>query len=164
MKHDKKKNKTQQTNLIAQNRNARFHYELESFFEAGIALEGWEVKSLRQGKAQIADSYVIFKKHEAFLFGSVITPLITASTHKLNDPTRTRKLLLKARELKGIKQYLDQKGFSVVPVKLYWSPKNLIKLEIALAKGKKMHDKRATVKERDEKLQLSRLNQNLRNT
>lgn len=151
------KKKPDNSNTIALNRNARFNYELTTDFEAGLSLEGWEVKSIRQGKAQIAESYVILKRGELFLFGAVITPLISASSHKINDPTRTRKLLLNSKEIKLIQKHIEQKGYAVVPVKMYWSKKNLVKLRIALGRGKSKYDKRTSLKDRDVKGQLARL-------
>lgn len=133
---------------IAQNRKARHDFFVEETFEAAVKLEGWEVKSLRAGKGQIADSYVTFKNGEAFLFGSLIQPLLSASTHVEVDPTRTRKLLLNRRELNKIMVAIEQKGYTCVALSLYWK-KHLIKCSIGLAKGKKNHDKRDTEKARD---------------
>ena len=121
---------------------------VEDRIEAGLALEGWEVKSLRAGKVQLVDSYVLLKNGEAFLFGALITPLPTASTHIHPDPTRTRKLLLHRDELDRLIGAVERKGYSLVPTAMYWK-KGRAKLEIALAKGKKAHDKRAALKERD---------------
>ncbi len=113
-----------------------------------MVLEGWEVKSLRAGLAQLKESYVVLKNGEAFIFGMHISPLLTASTHIHPDPTRTRKLLLNRREINTLIGLVERKGYTVVPLNLIWV-KNRIKLEIALAKGKKQHDKRETDKERD---------------
>lgn len=113
-----------------------------------MQLTGWEVKSLRAGKAQLVDSYVIFKNGEAFLLGALITPLQTASTHFVTDPTRTRKLLLKRREIDKLAAAVAQKGYTCVCTKLYWKD-HLVKAEVCLAKGKADYDKRATEKERD---------------
>lgn len=137
-----------QDNTIAQNKKARFDYHLEEKFEAGLALMGWEVKSLRAGKAQLTDSYVLLKGGEAYLIGSHITPLQTVSTHYVVDPTRTRKLLLKKRELEKLIGGTQQKGYTCVCTALYWKG-HLVKAGIALAKGKQEHDKRETEKERD---------------
>jgi len=134
--------------IIALNKRAKFDFFIEERIEAGIALTGWEVKSLRAGKGQLTDSYVIFKDGEAWLLGSQIQPLATASTHFVTDPTRTRKLLLKQRELYRLREAVEQKGYTVVATALYWK-NHLVKCEIALAKGKKLHDKRDTEKERD---------------
>lgn len=136
------------SNVIVQNKKARHDYFIESTYEAGLELKGWEVKSLRAGKAQLVDSYVIFKNGEAFLLGSLITPLATASTHFVTDPTRTRRLLLKRREIDRLAAQVEQKGYTCVCTKFYWK-KHLIKAEIALAKGKANYDKRQTEKERD---------------
>nr|Q31FR9.1 RecName: Full=SsrA-binding protein; AltName: Full=Small protein B [Hydrogenovibrio crunogenus XCL-2] len=143
-----KKKKQNNPNSIAQNKKARFDYFIEETFEAGLALEGWEVKSLRQGKVQINESYILLKNNEAWLFGALITPLITASTHSNHDPLRLRKLLMHRREIDRLMGLVDQKGFTVVPLGLHWS-KGKVKISIGLAKGKKLHDKRATQKERD---------------
>jgi SsrA-binding protein len=134
--------------VIAENRRARFEYFIEERLEAGLALQGWEVKSLRAGKAQIVESYVYLKDGEAFLFGAHVTPLKTASTHTQNDPTRTRKLLLNRAEIDRLIGAVERKGYTLVPLQLYWS-KGRAKLEIGLAKGKKQHDKRAAEKDRD---------------
>lgn len=141
---------------IALNKKARFDYSIEETLEAGLALEGWEVKSLRNGRAQITESYVHVRDGEAWLLGAQITPLLTASTHIHPDPTRTRKLLLNRRELDRLVGAVERKGYTLVPLNLHWS-KGRVKLDIGLAKGKKMHDKRASVKERDWKRQQGRL-------
>jgi SsrA-binding protein len=133
---------------IAVNRKARFDYFIEERYEAGIALLGWEVKSLRAGKAQIAEAYVYLKDGEAFLFGAHLSPLTSASTHVLADPTRTRKLLLSRRELDHLVGAVERRGYTLVPLELYWK-NGRAKLAIGLAKGKKQHDKRATEKDRD---------------
>ena len=144
-----KQKKSQPTGgTIALNKRAKHEYFVETRFEAGIALAGWEVKSLRAGKAQLVDSYVLLKNGEAYLFGAHFAPLQTASTHVIADPTRTRKLLLHAKELEKIIAGVDQKGYSCVPLALYWK-KHLVKCEIALVKGKKDYDKRASEKDRD---------------
>ncbi len=150
------KKKKPQGNTIALNKKARHDYFIEERFEAGLALAGWEVKALRAGKGQITESYVIFKNGEAWLFGSQIQPLPQASTHFVTDPTRTRKLLLKHRELNKLQEAVEQKGHTVVATALYWKS-HLVKCEIAIAKGKKLHDKRDTEKERDWNLQKQRL-------
>ncbi|EZQ15629.1 SsrA-binding protein SmpB [Pseudomonas sp. G11-1] len=133
---------------IALNKRAKHEYFVEQRFEAGISLAGWEVKSLRAGKAQLVDSYVLLKDGEAYLFGAHITPLQTASTHVIADPIRTRKLLLHTKELDKIISGVEQKGYSCVAMALYWK-KHLVKCEIALVKGKKEYDKRETEKNRD---------------
>lgn len=133
---------------IALNKKAKHEYFVEDRFEAGLVLTGWEVKSLRAGKAQLVDSYILLKDGEAFLLGGHITPLKTASTHVIADPTRTRKLLLNARELDKLITGVQQKGFSCVPLALYWKT-HMVKCEIALVRGKKDFDKRQVEKERD---------------
>lgn len=143
-----KKNKKTSSNTITVNKKARHDYFIEQTFEVGLSLQGWEVKSLRDNKVQIKESYVILKNNELFLFGAHISPLSSASTHVNADPTRTRKLLLHRLEINRIKDKINQKGATVVPLKLYWS-KNKIKLEIGVAKGKKAHDKRQDIKEKD---------------
>ena len=151
------KNKSKSTSgTIAQNKKARHDYTLTDKFEAGIELRGWEVKSLRQGKIQITDTYVILKDGEAFLLGCNITPLLSASTHYVTDPTRTRKLLLHAKELSKLQEAVQQKGYTCVCTALYWK-KHLIKAEICLAKGKQDHDKRETEKNRDWERQKMRI-------
>lgn len=136
------------SNTIAQNKKARFDFHIEDRIEAGVQLQGWEVKSLREGKVQLTDSYVIFKNGEAWLLGAQIQPLLTTSTHFVVDPTRTRKLLLKRKELAALQIATEQKGYTVVATDLYWK-NHLVKCKIGLAKGKQAHDKRATEKERD---------------
>lgn len=133
---------------IAQNRRARFEYFIEDSFEAGIVLLGWEVKSLRVGKAQITEAYVIIKDGEAWLLGGHFNPLLSASTHVVPDPTRTRKLLLSRREIDLLRGKVERAGYTIVPLDLHWSH-GRAKLNIGLAKGKKLHDKRGTEKERD---------------
>lgn len=136
------------SSTIVLNRFARHEYHLEDRFEAGIALEGWEVKSLRAGRIQIKDSYVLLKEGEAFLLGALITPLPTASTHIHPEPGRTRKLLLHRPEIDKLVGAVERKGYTVVPTAMYWK-KGRAKVELALARGKKEHDKRASEKERD---------------
>jgi SsrA-binding protein len=133
---------------IALNKRARHEYFIEENLEAGLALQGWEVKSLRAGKAQITEGYVIVKNGEAWLIGAHVTPLRTTSTHVVADPTRTRKLLLHRRELDRLVGAVERKGHTIVPLKLYWK-NGKVKLEVGLAKGKQQHDKRATEKERE---------------
>jgi len=141
---------------IAQNKRASHDYLLEDRFEAGMVLEGWEVKSLRAGKAQLVDSYVMIRNGEAWLLGANFSPLSSASTHVIADPQRTRKLLLNQRELVKIMAATQQKGYSCVTTKLYWKG-NRVKCEIALGRGKKMHDKRASLKDREWSRQKDRL-------
>lgn len=141
---------------IALNKRARHEYHLEERFEAGLALQGWEVKSLRAGKANITEAHVIIKRGEAFLLGAHFIPLSSASTHVHPDPTRTRKLLLHDYELKGLIGATEQKGYTIVPTALYWK-RGRAKVEIALAKGKKKHDKRRDEKEKDWNRQKQRI-------
>ena len=143
-----KRNKTGGGNTIALNKKARHEFHVEDNFEAGLALEGWEVKSLRAGRAQLQEAYVYIKDAEAWLFGSHITPLPTASTHIKPDATRTRKLLLHKSELNKLIGATERKGYTLVPLALYWK-QGRAKLEIGLAKGKQSHDKRADEKSRD---------------
>ncbi|WP_292999943.1 SsrA-binding protein SmpB [Nevskia sp.] len=133
---------------IAQNRRARFEYFIEDTFEAGIQLLGWEVKSLRVGKAQITEAYVIIKNAEAFLLGAHFTPLLSASTHVVPDATRTRKLLLQRKQINLLMGKVDRAGYTIVPLDLHWT-RGRAKLTVGLAKGKKLHDKRSTEKDRD---------------
>jgi SsrA-binding protein len=133
---------------IAQNKKARFDYFIEESFEAGIALEGWEVKSMRAGKAQLTESYVILRDGEAWLLGAHVTPLGTASTHINPDPTRTRKLLMHRTEIDRLTGLVERRGYALVALELYWK-QGRAKLAVGLAKGKKQHDKRATEKDRD---------------
>ena len=144
---NKKKGQLPPSTIVV-NKRARFEYSIEDHFEAGLVLEGWEVKSLRAGRAQIVDSYVLLKDGEAWLLGAQIVPLPTASTHISPDPTRTRKLLLQRKELHRLIGAVERRGYAVVPVRLYWK-KGRAKVDIALAKGKKAHDKRAAEKDRD---------------
>jgi SsrA-binding protein len=135
-------------NTIALNKKARFDYFIEETIEAGIALEGWEVKSLRAGRAQLKESYVIIKDNQLFLLGAHVSPLPSASTHVHPDPTRTRKLLMHRDEIDRLVGYVERRGYTLVPLSLYWKH-GLAKLKIALAKGKKQHDKRAAIKQRE---------------
>jgi len=143
-----KKKPKKSDNTIARNKRASFDYQLEESFEAGVALSGWEVKSLRMGKVQLTDSYVLLKDGEAFLLGVNITPLDTASTHFVTDPIRTRKLLLHKKQLAKIHAATAQKGKACVCTALYWKG-HLVKAKIALAHGKQTHDKRDTEKDRE---------------
>ncbi|MEZ5566875.1 MAG: SsrA-binding protein SmpB [Halioglobus sp.] len=151
-----KKTANKSDNTIARNKRASFDYQLLETFEAGVALQGWEVKSLRMGKADLGDSYVLIKDGEAWLLGASIQPLDTVSTHFVSDPIRTRKLLLKKRELAKILAATAQKGQTCVCTQLYWKG-HLVKARIALATGKKSHDKRDTEKERDWNRQKQRV-------
>jgi SsrA-binding protein len=155
MATSKKKDKTG-SSTIALNKKSRHDYILGDRFEAGLVLEGWEVKSLRAGRIQLRDSYVIVKDGEAWLLGALITPLPTASTHIHPDPTRTRKLLLHRDELNKLIGAVERKGFALIPTAMFWK-RGRAKLEIALAKGKQAHDKRATERERDWKRDKQRI-------
>jgi SsrA-binding protein len=149
-------NKKQSDSSIALNRKAGFDYFIETQYEAGLVLEGWEVKSLRAGRINLSDAHVIIKYGEAFLLGSQIQPLMTASTHSIPDPTRTRKLLLNKKELSHLIGSVERQGYTIVPLSLYWK-KNKIKIKIALAKGKREHDKRDSVKDREWQRDRSRI-------
>jgi SsrA-binding protein len=150
----KKKQKT--NDAIANNRKATHDFFIEERYEAGMVLQGWEVKSLRAGRVQLDQGYVLLKNGEAWLFGALITPLQTASTHIDPDPQRTRKLLMHQRELNKLIGSVERKGYTLVPLQLYWKD-NRVKLEVGLAKGKKLHDKRDAEKERDWKREKERL-------
>ena len=143
---------------IAENRRARFEYHLEEQFEAGVVLEGWEVKAVRAGQVQLTDGYVMIKNGELYLIGCRINPLRTASTHVNPLADRTKKLLMKKDEIRRLVGKTEQKGFTIVPLNLHYKG-GLVKVDIALAKGKDLHDKRETEKKRDwerEKGQLMR--------
>lgn len=150
------KSKKDNSNTIALNRRARFDYQLDKRFEAGLVLEGWEVKSIRANKAQLADTYVLVRDGEAWLLGARIAPIGSISTHAPVDPVRTRKLLLHEREIAEIFNAVQTKGYSCVATAMYWKGQH-IKCEIALGKGKKQIDKRATAKDRDWQRQKQRL-------
>ncbi|WP_306523700.1 SsrA-binding protein SmpB [Rheinheimera sp.] len=144
----KKSNKTNDGGTIATNRKARHEYFLQDRFEGGMALQGWEIKSIRQGKANISDSYVIIKNGEAYLFGAIITPLNSASSHVICDPERSRKLLLNKRELNKLIGATERDGFTLIATSMYWKGP-WVKLEFYLAKGKREFDKRDDIKDRD---------------
>ena len=143
-------------NVIASNRRARFDYRLEDRLEAGLALEGWEVKSLRSGRAQITEGYVVFREGEAFLQGAHISPLPSASTHVEPDPVRSRRLLLHRREIDRLAGAVQRDGYTVVPLDLHWS-RGRAKLTVATAKGKRRTDKRAADRDRDWQRERERL-------
>lgn len=140
--------KQRSDNQIASNKKAYHDFFIEEHFEAGIALQGWEVKSLRAGRVQLKESYVLIKEGEAFLFGCHLSPLSSASTHIRTDPTRTRKLLLHRDELDRLIGAVERKGYTLVPLAMYWKH-GRAKLDVGLAKGKKAYDKRAVEKDRD---------------
>ena len=144
------------SSTLALNRRARYDFFIEKELEAGLCLEGWEVKSLRAMRVQLNEGYVILKNHEAWLLGCHISPLKTASSHIQPDPTRRRKLLLTTRELKQLSVATQQKGYTIVPLKLYWKS-NRVKLSIGLAKGKKLYDKRMSLKAKDWEREKQRL-------
>ena len=142
--------------LIAENRKARFDYFIEERYEAGLALQGWEVKAMRAGRAQLTEAYVYLRGGEAFLFGAHLSPLASTSSHVVADPMRTRKLLLHQSELNGLIGAVERKGYTLVPLELYWK-EGRAKLQVGLAKGKKQHDKRAVEKDRDWQRDKARL-------
>ena len=153
-----KKSKTQKssTGTIALNKRAKFEYHLDQRIEAGLVLTGWEIKSIRDGRANLIDSYVVMKAGEAFLVGAHISPLMTACTHVVAEPRRERKLLLNKKEIARLFASSSQAGHTIVATALYWKG-HRVKCEIALAKGKQLHDKRATEKERDWSKQKHRI-------
>lgn len=153
-----KKKKTPE-NTIAQNRKARHDYFIEDTFEAGLALEGWEVKSMRDKKVNLGDAYIIVHNGEVYLHGCHISPLKTVSTHITANPTRNRKLLLHHAEINKIIDAQQKDGYTIVPLSLYWV-RNLVKLKIGTAKGKKLHDKRATEKAKEWNRDKQRLMKN----
>jgi SsrA-binding protein len=140
--------KDESNGRIAENRRARHDYFIEERLEAGVALQGWEVKSLRAGRLQLAEAYVLLKDGEAWLFGAHVSPLLAASTQTKADPTRSRKLLLHRRQIDSLVGSVERKGRTIVPLAMYWKG-GRAKLEIGLARGKKEHDKRADTRERD---------------
>ena len=141
---------------IADNRKARHDYFIEEEFETGIVLEGWEVKSIRAGRIQLAESHIIIREGELFVLNMHISPLETASTHIRPDATRSRKLLMHKREISKLIGRVEQRGYTLVPLNLYYK-KGRIKMTVALAKGKKQHDKRDTIKDRDWEREKARL-------
>jgi SsrA-binding protein len=140
---------------IADNKKAAFNYFFEERFEAGMVLQGWEVKAAREGKAQLTDGYVVIRNGELFLIGCLINPLKTASTHVNPDSARTKKLLMKKDEIRRLIGKVEQKGYTLVPIQLYWKA-GKVKCEVALAKGKAEHDKRDTIKDREGKREVER--------
>ncbi|MEK9803511.1 MAG: SsrA-binding protein SmpB [Curvibacter sp.] len=140
---------------IADNKKAIFNYFIEERFEAGMVLEGWEVKAVREGKVQLTDGYVVIRDGEMYIIGCQINPLKTASTHVRPDAVRTKKLLLKKDEIKRLIGKVEQKGYTLVPLNLHWK-NGKVKCEIGLAKGKAEHDKRDTIKEREGKREVER--------
>ena len=142
------KKTTVQDNTIALNKKAQHEYFIEERLEAGILLQGWEVKSLRDKRLQLTESHIIIRNGEAWLLNAIITPLATASTHIIPEPSRTRKLLLHRKELNKLIGSVERKGYTLVPLSMYWK-NGRAKVQIALAKGKKQHDKRETIKQRE---------------
>ena len=152
----KKSKNTSGDNSIAENRKARHDYFIDERIEAGLALEGWEVKSLRDGRANLTESYALLKDGEAWLIGAHFAPLASASTHVKTDPTRSRKLLLHRREIDRLIGAVERKGYTLVPLSLYWK-NGRAKLALGLARGKKQHDKREAKKDRDWQRQKARI-------
>ena len=144
------------TTTIIENKKAKFDYFIEEKIEAGISLKGWEVKSLRSNRGNIKESYALIKNNEIFIIGSHISPMPNVSANENTDPTRTRKLLLKAKEISKISGLVAQKGYTLIPLSFYWKNGN-VKVMIGLAKGRKQQDKRALLKERDWKMTQKRL-------
>lgn len=144
------------SSTIALNKRARHEYHIEERLEAGLVLEGWEVKSLRAGRINFGDSYAVVNRGELFLFGAQIQPLPTVSTHVVAEPMRTRKLLLKRLEIDRLIGAVERKGYTLVPTAMYWKD-GRAKVEVGLAKGKQMHDKRHAEKERDWEREKQRL-------
>lgn len=141
---------------IALNKRAKHEYHFDERFEAGVALQGWEVKSLRAGRVNITDGYAIIKNGEIFLFGAQIIPLSSASSHILPEERRTRKLLLNRKEIDRLIGQVERKGYTLIPTAMYWK-NNLVKAEIGLAQGKKDHDKRAAIKDREWQIEKARV-------
>jgi len=141
---------------IVENRKASHDYFIEERYEAGLALEGWEVKAIRAGRAQIADAYVMVRNGELFLIGAHISPLPTVSTHFVPDPARTRKVLMRADEIRRLIGKVEQRGYSLIPLNLHYA-KGRIKLDVALARGKLKHDKRADQRDKEWNREKQRL-------
>ena len=150
------KKKPQDDNTIGRNKRAYFDFFIEDRFEAGLVLEGWEVKALRDKKLQLRDAHVFVKNGEAWVVGALITALPTASTHIKPSPTRARKLLLHKKEIDRLVGAVERKGYTIVPLSMYWI-RGRAKIEIGLAKGKQQQDKRATLKDRDWQRQKQRI-------
>jgi SsrA-binding protein len=151
----KKSAKKTVNSTIANNKSATYEYTIEERFEAGLVLQGWEVKSLRDGRAQLKESYIVIKKGEAWLLRAHVSPLLSASTHVNPVAARDKKLLLNRRELNKLIGSVERKGYTIIPLSMYWK-NGRAKLEIGLAKGKQLHDKRAATKERDLKREMAR--------
>ncbi|MBU1359717.1 MAG: SsrA-binding protein SmpB [Gammaproteobacteria bacterium] len=149
------KKKQDPSSRIADNKKAAYNYFFEERFEAGMVLEGWEVKSLREGKVQLTDGYVVIRDGELFVIGCQINPLRSASTHINPDSVRTKKLLLHKEQIRRLIGKVEQRGYTLVPLNLHWKA-GKVKCEIALAKGKAEHDKRDTIKDREGKREVER--------
>ena len=150
-----RKDKPDTSSRIADNKKAAFNYFFEERYEAGLVLQGWEVKALREGKVQLTDGYVVIRDGELFIIGCQINPLRTASTHVNAEASRTRKLLMKKDQIRRLIGKVEQKGYTLVPINLHWR-NGRVKCEIALAKGKAEHDKRDTIKDREGKREVER--------
>ncbi len=160
MAKQKKQSKGAGSSHIAKNRRATFDYKIDEKLEAGLVLQGWEVKSIREGRIQLNEAYIQIHKMEAWLYGCHITPLVSASTHRTHESTRRRKLLLHRRELSRLIGAVERKGYALIALSMYWKRGN-VKIEIGLGKGKKEFDKRASIKERDwqrDKARVLRIN------
>ena len=155
LKHHGHQKKQDPSSRIADNKKAAYNYFFEERFEAGLVLQGWEVKALHAGKAQLTDGYVVIREGELFLIGCQINPLLTASTHVRPEAARTKKLLMHKDEIRRLIGKVEQKGHTLVPIQLYWK-NGRAKVEIALAKGKATHDKRDTIKDREGKREVER--------
>lgn len=152
----KQKNKKVSNNTIAKNKKARFEFAIHEEFESGLELQGWEVKSIREGKVNLSESFVQFHNNELFLMNSTIQPLNMASTHVISEPLRRRKLLLNHREISKIFGLVNRDGYTIVALSMYWK-KSWVKLKIGIAKGKKLYDKRKDIKDRDWSIDKSRI-------
>ena len=155
MNTKKNKKDTEKSGTIALNKRARHDYHLSDRFEAGLVLQGWEIKAIRAGRCNIGESYAVVRNGELYLFGAQITPLIQASSHVIADDRRTRKLLLHRNEIDKLVGSIERDGYTLVPTAMYWKA-NKVKLELALAKGKQSHDKRESSKERDWQIEKQR--------
>tara|TARA_B100001094_G_C17917744_1_gene664369 strand:- start:11 stop:478 length:468 start_codon:yes stop_codon:yes gene_type:complete len=147
---------------IVQNKKAFHEYFVEDRYEAGIVLQGWEAKSIREGRAQLKEAYVVIRNAEVYLLGAHISPMVSTSTHISANPTRTRKLLLKMSEIEKLIGKTERSGYSLVPINLHFS-KGRVKIDIGLAKGKKLHDKRQSIKDKDWKRQEQRILKEINN-
>jgi SsrA-binding protein len=155
-KNAQKKKAASQNSSIAQNRQATHEYFIEERFEAGLVLEGWEVKSLRDGRVQLKESYVVIKRSEAWLYGAHVSAMLSASTHIKPEAVRQKKLLLNRHEINKLIGAVERKGYTIVPLSMYWK-NGRAKIEIGLAKGKQLHDKRASAKDRDWQMEKARI-------